>query len=162
VAKIRGSVRASIPCVAVAVALVSLSLAGTAAGVPKGRQKALIYGPEVEASGNTCSGGATATPQTFGSVVLDTPAEEATVTAKITLKHATPSARFQVTWVERQPLGVECHSFFVGTLTTNGKGAAKFHFSANRSFAGPARYWVSVLEESPFAELLASSAVELD
>jgi hypothetical protein len=154
--------RTSIAGVTVVAGLFALALAGPAAGIPKGRQKAMIYGPEVEATGNTCSGGATATPQTFGSVVLDTPGQEATVTGKLTVKHATPGARFQVTWVEREPLALECHSFFVGTLTTNRKGNAKFRFTANRSFAGSTSYWVSVLEESPFTELLASSAVELD
>jgi hypothetical protein len=156
------SMRTAFGHVAVAVALVSLGFAGTAAGAPKGKQKATIYGPEVEASGNTCSEGAVATPQTFGSVVFDTPAAETTVTGKLTVKHATPGARFQVTWAEREPTGLECHSFFVGTLTTNRKGDAKFHFVANRNFAGPTRYWVTVVEEAPFAELLASSAVELD
>lgn len=149
-------------CIATAT-LASLSGAGVALGAPKGSQRATIFGPEVEETGNSCFGGAVSTPTTFGSVVLDTPGDETTVTGKLTIKHATPSAVFQVTFVEKEVEQLECRSFFVGTLTTNKKGDARFHFTAKRAFAlGPTRYWVSVPEESPFAELLASSAVELD
>jgi hypothetical protein len=154
--------RTRLLCVTVTVALVMLGVATTALGASKGPQKATIFGPEVEETGNTCSGGATATAKTFGSVVLDTPGDESRVTGKFTLKRATPNAKFQVTLVEKQPEQLECQSFFVGTITTNKKGNAKFRFAAKRPFAVPTQFWVTVVEESPFVELLASSSVELD
>jgi hypothetical protein len=141
---------------------VTLSVASTALGAPKGPQRATIFGPEVEETGNTCSGGATATAKTFGTVVLDTPGNETTVTGKLALKRATPRATFQVTLVEQEPQRVGCQSFFVGMITTNKKGSAKLQFSVKRALAGPTRFWVSAAEQSPFVELLASSAVELD
>jgi hypothetical protein len=145
------------------VVVLTLGITGTALAAPKGPQKARIFGPETEETGATCAAGATATPSTYGSVVLDTPADETTVTGKIALKGATPSAMFQVTFVETEPSGVECKSFFVGTLKTTKRGSAKLRFSAKRAPAfGPTRYWVTLAEASPFAELLASSAVELD
>jgi hypothetical protein len=145
------------------VTVLALGVAPPALGAPKGAQKAAIFGPEVEESGNTCSGGAAATPSAFGSVVLDTPGNETTVTGKLAIRGATPSATFQVTFVEREQTGLGCRSFFVGTLKTSKRGSAKFRFAANRAPAfGPTRYWATVAEESPFAELLASSAVELD
>jgi hypothetical protein len=159
----KANMRTRVLCVAAAVTLVAVDLAGTALAAPKGPQKAAVFGPEVEASGNTCSGGAAATAQTFGSVVLDTPGDETTVTGKLALKRGTPKARFQVSLVEREPGQLECRSSLVGTITTNKKGNAKFQFSAKRIFApAPTRFWVTAVEESPFTELLASSAVELD
>jgi hypothetical protein len=151
------------PRAVVAVAVLTLGVAGTAQGAPKGPQRAAIYGPEVEETGNTCAAGAGATPGTFGSVVLDTPGDETTVSGKVTVKHATPSATFEVTFVEREPMGVNCSSFLVGTLKTSKRGSAKFRFLAARASAlGASTYWVTLAEESPFTELLASSAVELD
>jgi hypothetical protein len=167
VADTKANMRTRVLCVAAAVALVTVELASTALGAPKGPQKATIFGPEVEATGNTCAGGATATAQTFGSVVLDTPGDETTVTGKLTLKRVTPNARFQVAFVERDPERLECRDLLVATISTNKKGNAKFHFAAKRLSAPvPTRFWVTVVEEfveeSPSNELLASSAVELD
>jgi hypothetical protein len=157
------SASAFVRCVPAAMVLAVLGPASPALGAPGGSQRAAIFGPEVEATGNTCAGGASPTLTTFGSVVLNTPGKETTVTGKVTLKHATPSATFQVTLAEKEPGGLECRSFLVGTITTNRKGSAKLQFTAKRASPPlPTRFWVSVLEESPFAELLASSAVELD
>jgi hypothetical protein len=166
VADTKANMRTRALCVAATVALVTVDLESTALGAPKGPQKATIFGPEVEATGNTCAGGATATAQTFGSVVLDTPGAETTVTGKLALKRGTPNARFQVDLVEREPEGLGCRNLLVGTISTNKKGNAKFQFTAKRLSAPvPTRFWVTVLEElveeSP-SELLASSAVELD
>jgi hypothetical protein len=148
---------------AAVVALMVVGAAGPALGAPKGAQRAAMFGPEVESTGNTCSAGATPTPSTYGSVVLDTPGDETTVTGKLAIKHATPGATFQVTFVEMEQTSLACKSFFVGTLTTSKRGSAKFRFTAGRtSTLSATRYWVTVAEESPFAELLASPAVELD
>jgi hypothetical protein len=140
----------------------TLAVSGTALAAPRGAQKAAIYGPEVEATGNSCAGGAAPTASAFGSVALDTPGNETAVTGKLAIRGASPSAAFQVTFVEKEPTALECRSFFVGTVKTTKRGTAKFRFTAARAALGPTRFWVTLAEESPFTELLASSSVELD
>ena len=119
----------------------------------KGAQKAPLYGPN---PGAPCPTGATATPQTFGFAVLNTPGDETTVTGEVSLKHAARNTTYEV--VNNQDDSGFCAVIGVGNLTTNRKGNGSLHFTTAR-LPGSTRFWVT-LKTAP--EELNTPAVELD
>jgi hypothetical protein len=146
---------------ALAASLVALGTSAAAGAPPKGPKKVPLFGPNVQETGFNCAAGGFRTEKTFGSVVLDTPGNESTVTGKVKLKGATPNATFAVDLGEGSESS-NCEIFTVGWLTTDKKGKAKFQFSAGR-FAGDTFFWIFILEEPPpRKDILATPAVELD
>jgi hypothetical protein len=125
----------------------------------EGAQKAPLYGPFGH-GGIICATGGTATPETFGFAVLNTPGDETTLTGEVALKHAAPNATYEV-----EVGGAEASGFCifvppVGDITTNKEGNGNFHFTVARNPAA-SKFFVEVGNISA-VESFISPAVELD
>jgi len=145
---------------ALALTLSALGASSALAEASEGAQKAPLFGPN---PGSTCTSGGNPTSKTFGSVVLNTPGNETTLTGEVALKHAAPNATYEVFEVEFGP--IFCHAGFnpAGTFTTNNEGNGNFHLNVERQ-PGTTKFFVEVARFVPpsTVEEFIIPAVELD
>jgi hypothetical protein len=144
---------------ALAAPLSALGASSALAQAPEGAQKAPLYGPEV---GNawSCEAGAFPTPKKFGFVVLDTPGNEATVSAQVALKRAAPNTEYSVSVAQNIPFAC-AFAPASSNITTNKKGNGNLHFSVER-MPTATKFWVAIESTSNASETIGSSSVELD
>jgi hypothetical protein len=142
-----------------AMSLFALNASSALAQAPEGAQKAPLYGPEA-ASGFSCEAGVFPTPKKFGFVVLDTPGNEATVSAQVALKRAAANTEYSV--FVAQNTGSLCpFSLASSTIKTNKKGNGNLHFTVER-MPTATKFWVGMTSTSNVSETIGSSSVELD
>jgi hypothetical protein len=138
---------------ALALTLSAVGASSALAEAPEGAQKAPLYGPHATPS---CDIGAEPTPKTFGSVVLNTPGDETTLTGEVALKGAKPNTEYEVGIAELSP--AICFTDEVATITTNKKGNGNFHLNVERRF-GLTTFFAFVVNST---EEFASPAVQLE
>jgi hypothetical protein len=144
---------------ALAMSLSAVGASTALAEAPEGAQKAPLFGPHLFA--DTCEGGATPTPKTFGFAILDTPGNELTLTGEVALKRAVPNTTYQVNAVQSPVPSLFCATA-VGTITTNRKGNGNLHFTVAREL-GATKFSVKAFPAAAiFREEYGSPAVELD
>lgn len=137
------------------VAAISVSVAGAA---PEGARKAPLYGPNIVASGFSCSTGATPTAATVGFVVLNTPGNDGVLTGEVSIKSGSPNTTYSI--ADEQDPG-NCVSIIqIASVTTNGQGNANVHFRIAR-LPSATRFWIG-LEAGGFSQVYGSSSVPLD
>jgi hypothetical protein len=136
-------------------AAISVGVAGASA---EGARKAPLYGPNIVASGFSCTTGAAPTAATFGTVVVNTPGPDGVLTGEVSIKGGSPNTTYSVA-DEQDPGG--CVSIIqIASLTTNGQGNANVHFRVAR-VPSATRFWIG-LEAGGFSQVYGSSAVSLD
>jgi hypothetical protein len=143
---------------ALAASLSALGASSALAQAPEGAQKAPLYGPKA-GNGFSCEAGVFPTPKTFGFVVLDTPGNEATVSAQVALKRAAPNTEYSVFVAQNIPFG--CVNIPASSnITTNKQGNGNLHVTVERVPTAD-KFWVGVASTSS-QETIGSSSVELD
>ena len=144
---------------ALAVSLSAVGASSALAQAPEGAQKAPLYGPHATTTGFGCATGVFPTPKTFGFVVLNTPGNENMVSAEVALKHAAPNTTY-VLGIQQDP-GTCPLPVPMGSITTNKKGNANGHFTAERAPTAT-KFWVAIESSVASTETYGSSSVELD
>jgi hypothetical protein len=141
-----------------AASLSMLAPGSAAAHRREGARKAPIFGPNLIASGFSCSLGALPTPDKFGFVVMNTSGHDRFVSGQVALKRAAPNAIYGVA-LEQDPGG--CLNLSpLGVITTNARGNGNLHFVAQR-IPTATEFWVGVATEG-FGEVFGSAALALD
>lgn len=153
--KIIGLGRAAFVALVVGMATIGVATAGA---TREGARKAPLYGPNIFASGYSCSTGATPTTPTFGFVILNTPGDEGTLTGEVSIKGASPNTTYSL--ADEQDPGNCPNIVQFAMVTTNRQGNANVQFRVARR-PSATRFWVG-LEAGGFSQVYGSSAVPLD